>query len=206
MMFKPPKRKDDVGKLRDSVTHRVQVGHDAKISIGGMMTTVVKVLAIGADGIQVENDTGARFSVLWEHVIGAAGKPEKQPEPLKKSGMSGYEKLVHDLQKMWARTRPGQLAPKVTPEETGYAKLLTKAIDARVDGQLTGKEMARFRVKLDRALLAEKRKGAPRVLVLAKSLTKRVPVTKTPPRPAPVISERDAQHVRLKVAHMRAGS
>jgi hypothetical protein len=120
--------------------------------------------------------------------------------------MSAYEKIIRDLQKMWARTRPGQLAPKVTPEETGYAKLLTKAIDARVDGQLTGKEMARFRVKLDRALLAEKRKGAPRPLAKAIPRPRRVLILKTPPRPAPMISERDAQLVRLKIAHLRAGS
>ena len=199
-MFKPPKRKDDVGKLRDSVTHQVQVGHDAKISIGGMMSTTVKVLSIGVDGIQVENDAGSRFAVLWEHVIGAAGKPEKQPEPLKKSS---YENLLSDLQKMWARTRPGQLAPMVAPKETGFAKLLTKAIDAKIDGHISLKQLAAFRVKLNRAQLAEQRKAAPKPLAKALPRPKRVLVLKPP---APVISELDAQLLRLKVAHLRAGS
>jgi len=114
-----------------------------------------------------------------------------------------YESLLSDLQKMWARTRPGQLAPLVAPQQTGYDKLLTKAIDAKIDGHVTLKQLAAFRIRLSRAMLAEQRKAAPRPLAKALPRPKRVLVLKPP---APVISERDAQLIRLKVAHLRAGA
>ena len=115
----------------------------------------------------------------------------------------GMGQLVTDLQALWARTRAGRLAAAVTPPETGYAKLLTKAIDCRLDGQISIKELAEFRVKLDRALLSQKR-NAPKPMRKSRP-PRHVMVRKDKPKPA-TLSERDLQLVRLMTAHQRANS
>ena len=115
---------------------------------------------------------------------------------------SGFNALLRDLQKLWATQRAGQLAPAVAPAETGYARLLTKAIDSRIDEKITIRQLAAFRIKLDRALLAEKRRAAPKPMI--KALPRRVLLPKAKPKPIALISERDLQLVKLMAAHQAA--
>jgi len=78
--YTPPKRDvDDVGKLKDSITHKVQVGDMVRISLGGMRQTAARCIARGNDGMWVEDESGQRYKMLWEHVIGQDGGKKTKP-------------------------------------------------------------------------------------------------------------------------------
>jgi hypothetical protein len=80
--YTPPKRDDDIGKLKDSITHKVQPGDMVRVSLGGMRQAVARCISRGEDGLMVEDESGQRFSVNWEHVIGQDGKKAKPAVPV----------------------------------------------------------------------------------------------------------------------------
>jgi hypothetical protein len=117
--YSPPKRDvDDVAKLKDSITHKVQVGDMVRVSLGGMRQGVARCISRGKDGMFVEDEDGKRYSVLWEHVIGQDGKKAKPAmvvmtdKPLAKSILATttgagcrqpgrpLDKIVADLEKL----------------------------------------------------------------------------------------------------------
>ena len=80
--YKPKPPQDETDALRDSITHRVQVGDDVRVSIGGMRQTTIRCVSKGSGGITGEDENGKRFKIYWEHVIGLAGKKPTEKKVL----------------------------------------------------------------------------------------------------------------------------
>ncbi len=91
MMFKPPKKIDDIDRIKYDIAHDVKIGSNATVSLGGMRQGAVKVIFIGKDGITGEDNQGRRYHFLWEHVIAPTKeetsdlKQAAEHEPMAKS-------------------------------------------------------------------------------------------------------------------------
>lgn len=73
MRFPKPAIHDDVEKIRLDIARDVRVGHNAKVSIGGMRSATLRVIAVGRDGITCEDAKGRTYGFDWIHVQGPTG-------------------------------------------------------------------------------------------------------------------------------------
>lgn len=63
---------DDQDKIRRVISHDVRVGGTAQVSLGGMRTATLKVVAIGKSGITTVDDKGSEYRFAWQHILGPA--------------------------------------------------------------------------------------------------------------------------------------
>lgn len=72
-----PQIRDDADRLKNDVAHDIRVGGKAKVSLGGMRTFVLKVVAIGPAGATFEDSKGREYRLAWQHILGPAGEDSR---------------------------------------------------------------------------------------------------------------------------------
>jgi hypothetical protein len=73
---------DDQDRIRHDVAHDVMVGGTALVSLGGMRTATLKVIAMGKDGITTVDAKARVYRFAWAHVI-APGKADAKVDDAK---------------------------------------------------------------------------------------------------------------------------